>query len=419
MPDVMPAGNGKPWGSFAKLVYVLGLAVLLFATQLPVALFALLGLQLVLWFGARLSFRQLLRTTYRLRLFFLFIVLSYAFLSTHGQLADDWRSMQLFGFEPAINLAGIKLAGLMCLRVLVLVLASGWMQRSAAPGSLVGAMRMLRLPETLAITVDATLALLAGDDRGGQGGGEGSGQGGGKGEGKGKGEQRRAKKTPVSWQAIRRGELGNIGDMFDNALLRAGDYLRKRYPDLGETALRDLTIVLAVSLAVMGLKVFQVLPGLPIASGHKNIIIVPLLLFAASATHSRFGGLLAGSAVGIVSFLLGYGKYGVLEIAHFAVPGLLADLLVPFMKARSRRWQLAQFALAGLALGLGRFTANLLVIILAGAPLPAFLLFAPMLTSQMAFGALSCFASILIVNTKLPQNSVTAIQGDSKNERNT
>ena len=420
MPDATPAGNGKPWGSFAKLVYVLGLAILLFATQLPVALFALLGLQLLLWFGARLSFQQLFRTTYRLRLFFLFIFLSYAFMSTHGQLVDDWRSMSLFGFEPAINLAGLQLAALMCLRVLVLVLASGWMQRSAAPGSLVGAMRMLRLPETLAITVDASLALLAGDDRGGQGSGQGSGKGGGqgKGQGKGKDEQRRAKKVPVSWQAIRQGQLGNIGDMFDNALLRAGDYLRKRYPDLGETALRDLTIVLAVSLAVMGLKVFQVLPGLPIASGHKNIIIVPLLLFAAGATHSRFGGLLAGSAVGIVSFLLGYGKYGVLEIAHFAVPGLLADLLMPFMKARSRRWKLAQFALAGLALGLGRFTANLLVIILAGAPLPAFVLFAPMLTSQMVFGALSCFASILIVNTKLPRNVAASSNTAPEPDRN-
>lgn len=381
--------KARPWPAFARLVYVLLLAIVLFATKRPKALIALLALQLILWLATRLPLAALWRAVWRLRIFYLFIFLSYAFLSTGGEGRDEWFEFAIGGWTPAINLGGLELAALMCTRVVILVLASGWMQRSSAPGELVGALRMLRFPETLAVTVDATLALVGGDDR------KGSGKGAGTGKGAGEGKNRT--KSSLSWQAVRRGELGSVGDMFERSLLRANEHLRARYPDLGERALHDMTVVLAVSLAVIGLKVFQIFPGLPIASGHKNIVIVPLLLFAASATHSRFGGLLAGSAVGIVSFLLGYGKYGIFEIAHFAVPGLMADLLMPVLRATSRTGRLFQYAVAGLLLGVGRFTANLLVILLAGAPLPAFLLFAPMLASQMIFGTLSCFASIMVV----------------------
>jgi len=132
------------------------------------------------------------------------------------------------------------------------------------------------------------------------------------------------------------------------------------------------------------------------------LLIVPLFLFAAHATMMRFGGYAAGTAVGIVSFKMGYGKFGILEIAHFAVPGLLADLLMPLAVAQGRGARLVQYALIGVALGLGRFTANLLVIFLAGAPQLAFVLFAPMLASQVIFGGLSCFVSLLFIGASRP-----------------
>jgi len=395
--------RGLPWPTFLKLLFVLALAVILFVVRGPEALGVLLGLQLILWVSSRLSARELWRSVYRLRIFFLFIFISYAFISTGEPGADRWMPLAFGKWTLQINLGGIAFAALMCLRVVILVIASAWMQQTAPAGALVGALRMLKLPESLAITVDATLALLAG--------GGGMGHGTGKGRGNGGGRNKQDRDTPgISLRAIRKGELGGINELIDRSLSRARNYLRERYPDLGERALHDMTIVLAVSLTIMGLKILQILPGVPIASGHKNIIIVPLLLFASAATHSRFGGLLAGTAVGIVSFLLGYGKYGVLEISHFALPGLLADLLMPMLRAQSRGGKLLQYAFAGILLGAGRFTANLLVIFLAGAPLPAFILFAPMLVSQITFGALSCFASILIVSK---ERSATPAESDS------
>jgi intracellular septation protein A len=366
-----------------KIVYLVVLAAVLFFIRDPLLLSGLLALQAVLLASAHVPPAAVWRATRRLWLLFAVIAVSYAFMST-GQADERWVEFTIGGWTPAVNLTGLAVAGLMCLRVFTLVLASTWLQRSSPPGALVAGLERLRVPQSVAVTVDATLALLGGE--------RGTGQGGG----------RHGKSTDgptLTWDKVRAGRLDFVQKLIDRSLDRAREWLAARHPQLTPERLHDLTIVLAVSLTIMGLKVLQVLPGVPIASGHKNLLIVPLLLFAAHATHMRFGGLAAGTAAGIVSFLLGYGKFGILEIAHFAVPGLFADLLMPLARARSRGGRLLQFALIGFTLGLGRFAANFLVIVLAGAPQLAFLLFAPMLVSQVAFGALSCLVSVLIVGT--------------------
>ncbi|EDY87444.1 hypothetical protein GP5015_925 [gamma proteobacterium HTCC5015] len=124
---------------------------------------------------------------------------------------------------------------------------------------------------------------------------------------------------------------------------------------------------------------------------------MPLIVIATLATHSRYGGFSAGLAIGISSFLLGYGKFGVLEIAHFALPGLVSDILAPLVLAKSRKFLIIRFALLGAVIGLTRFAANFLIIILAGAPLLAWAAFLPMLVSQTAFGALSALIGAYIV----------------------
>lgn len=373
----------------ARLLWLLALAAALFAIDHAGVLAALLAVQLGLWFASGLPAKDLLLPLRRLLLFGLLIALSFAFVAT-GTGADRWLGLPVGTWTLQLNLSGLALAGVMLLRVLTLVLASAWVQRSCPSGALVRGLRALRLPETVAIAVDATLAIL--------GGGAGSGSGGGTGMG---GSRQRQADAPearaLSWQEIRAGRTQAFADIFERALERARRWLAAQYPALSPERLRDLSIVLALCLTVLGLKVLQVLPGIPFASGHKNVLIVPLFLYAAQATGMRWGGFAAGTAVGIVSFLLGYGKFGALEIAHFAVPGLLADLLAPWLRAQAPGARLAQYACAGVVLGLGRFAANFLAILLAGAPQVAFVLFAPLLISQVAFGALSCFVSVLLI----------------------
>lgn len=398
-----------------KILYLAVLAVALFAIALPELLAALLALQLGLWFAGGLGIRGLLQSTRRLWMFFLLITLSFAFVAT-GDAHDRWQPVPVLSWSVSVNLSGLALAGLMCLRVLVLVMASAWLQQTCASGALVRGLRRLHIPETVAITVDATLAILGnqrpggGRHGGGQGGGRGDrggGHGGGQGDGGGGAGGKDASEPQLSWADVRRGKLEVFSAILHRSLERARSWLGERYPELGTDRLRDLSVVLAISLTVIGLKVLQVLPGLPFASGHKNLLVVPLLLYAARYTGMRFGGFAAGTAIGIVSFLLGYGKYGVLEIAHFAFPGLLADLLLPMVRDTSNGARLLQFAVVGALMGIGRFAGNFLAILLAGAPDLAFLLFAPLLVSQVTFGALSCFVCVLIIKPKKADGPVT------------
>ena len=132
--------------------------------------------------------------------------------------------------------------------------------------------------------------------------------------------------------------------------------------------------------------------------------MLPFLLLAAGLTTMRFGGLWTGLTAGAVSVMLGYGKFGVLEIAHLAAPGLVADLLLPLVRLDGPRWaRLVQFALVGALLGVARFAANLLVILLAGAPGLAFAFYAPMLLSQIIFGALSALISLVVLARLAPR----------------
>ena len=386
----------------AKLAWLLALATGLFALEQPWLLAALLVVQVALWLVSGQPAAGLWGAVRRLLVFGILIALSFAFVPTGGP--DRWVALPGPDWLR-LNLAGLALAGLMMLRVLTLVLASAWVQRSCPPGALVRGLRALYLPETVAITVDATLALLAGEPSFPQkressasrhgGGGTGGGTGGGYGR-----HREGAGGAQIGWADIRAGRVHVFAEVFERGLERGRRWLAGQYPHLDAARVRDLSIVLALCLTVMGLKVLQVLPGIPFASGHKNVLIVPMFLYVAQATSMRFGGFAAGTAVGIVSFLLGYGKFGVLEIAHFALPGLLADLVTPFLRATAPMARLAQYAVAGAVLGLGRFAANFLAILLAGAPEVAFALFAPLLLSQVVFGALSCFVSVLLIKPK-------------------
>ena len=367
-----------------KIAYLLAVMTVVCIFRSPVVIGALLVIQLGLWIHSTLGWSTLVRVMKRLALFFLIIALSYAFVSVGD--ADQWASVVIGHWKIPLNLGALSVALIMCLRVLVLVLASRWVQESSRPGDIVRALQDFRVPRFLGASIDGTIRLAAG---GGQGRGSGDGSGGG-----GR-RQLKEEAMSFSFQQIRQGRMTYIGDMVERALKRAEVLVNSENPGLDRVQARDIAIMIGISVAIMGTKLVQVLPGIPIAPGHKNVLIVPLLLLAAGLTHMRFGGLWTGLTAGIVSVLSGYGQYGVLEIAHFAVPGLMADVLLPLVRSPSQKWwHLTQFALIGAAMGAGRFAANFLMILLAGAPGMAFVLYLPMFVSQVSFGAISAFVTL-------------------------
>lgn len=371
----------------AKLVYLIALAFIMFVIDQAAAITALFALQLLLWITSALPAAGLWTAIRRLRLFFLIIVASYAFVGTGNPGSDQWYRLPAGPWVIEINLAGIQLALLMCLRVITLVVASSWVRLSSPQGTFVRGLRAIGLPELAALGIDATLGNL-----GGAGKGRGDGSGGGR---KRRDASQQSDDGSLTFAQIRSGDITMVTDWFARHFRKARRELADQYQELPPRMIHDLTVVLSVSLAIMSLKLLQIMPGLPIAPGHKNVLVLPLLLFAARATHGRFGATTTSLVAGIVSFMLGYGKYGILELAHFLVPGVLADVLTPLARASSRSGRLLQFIVIGAILGLGRFAANFLIIVLAGAPQLAFVLYVPMLVSQVIFGATSGFVSLV------------------------
>lgn len=380
-----------------KLSYLLLLASGLFFTDDWRIIFGLVVLQAGLWLYAKLGYAELWRGTSRLKWFFLLIVISYLLIPPEKALPDFRFD---FGwFALGVYFSGLDHAALMISRVFLLVFTSLWVRLSEPAGAFVAALGKFGLPESMAIVVDAGLSLAGSNQKPagkGMGGGNGGGHGGGRHRNQNDAQQQNSWRN-ISFADIRHARFGFMDDMIGTTLQKSRAYLHEHYPQMSETVRRDAAIILAVVVAIMSLKLLQILPGIPFASGHKNMVVIPLLLMASLATTSRFGGFSAGIAVGIVSFLLGYGKFGIFEVLQFALPGLLVDLLVPLLVGGSGLLLLLRMMLLGAVLGLARFTANFMVLMLAGSPELAWLAFIPMLISQVVFGSLSGFICVYIV----------------------
>lgn len=373
-----------------KLAYLIGVVLLLVLLPSALTTLGVLVVQAVLWVLCSVGWQPFARVLKRLGIFFLIVVISYAFFSIGDAQLDRWTDLKVGPWTIAVNLAGVSAAVMMCLRVLVLVMASVWVQQTGSPGDLVRAFERFGIPRFIAASIDGTIQLVSGG-----GGGTGGGRGGGRGQG-------RDAQTKVSlgFEQVRRGNLTFITDMVERGLDRAERLVARANPDLESGQAKDIAVIVGMAAAIMGTKLLQVLPGIPIAPGHKNVVIIPFLLLASHLTRRRFGGLWTGLTAGVVSVLSGYGQYGILEIAQFAVPGLMADLLLPLVRPSHPRWlKFIEFGLVGGLLGIGRFAANVLVILLAGAPGAAFVLYLPMLASQIFFGAISAFVSMVVLDS--------------------
>jgi hypothetical protein len=143
--------------------------------------------------------------------------------------------------------------------------------------------------------------------------------------------------------------------------------------------------------------VVKVLPGLPFASGHKTILLFPLYVLAARLTYSRWGGTAAGSIMGVIGFLQGDGRFGVLEIFKHIAPGLVIDLGEPLAR-RLPPWALG-YCLLGFAAAIARTATELLLVLLLGARAEIYLFPALKLLPNLFAGTLSGFVTVVVLRT--------------------
>ncbi len=134
---------------------------------------------------------------------------------------------------------------------------------------------------------------------------------------------------------------------------------------------------------------------MPFAPGHKVLFLFPLYVLAARLTHSRWGGTVAGSIMGVIAFLQGDGRFGVLEILKHVTPGLVIDLADPFVR-RLPAWALG-YSILGLAAAVARTTTEFAVVFLLGSRAEVYIFPAARLIPNLLAGFLSGFVTMFVL----------------------
>jgi len=99
--------------------------------------------------------------------------------------------------------------------------------------------------------------------------------------------------------------------------------------------------------------------------------------------------------MGVIGFLQGDGRFGILEIFKHVAPGLVIDLAGPLVR-RLPAWALG-YCFLGLAAAAGRVTTELMLVLLLGARAEVYLFPAAVLIPSLLAGFLSGFVTIFVL----------------------
>jgi len=358
-----------------KILYLLAIGVAAYATANPLLLGGLLTLQVVLGFYARLPLTGLLTIFRKLAFFCLVIVLSFGFFSP--QDGDRFLSVPLFWWTLPMNLSGAIRGLIFSSRIITLICASRLIQESGDRKALVDGLRGLFVPDFLAYSLDLVLSTLGSDERrGGQG--------------------KRMKPTVVIRSAVR-GDVDYLVGLLEQSMAQARE--RALASGLKIEVIRDLSVISGLATIGMMLRFFKVMPGIPIAPGHKGIILIPLYILAHDLTVSRWGATQMGTVVGLSSFLMGGGKFGPFEVLRHVTPGLFVDLFMPLARRLVRTPGVMLYALFGVGVAVTRLSTLILVGLFVQAPRAFYALLLPMTLANVVFGFLSGFVTFHLLKS--------------------
>ncbi len=372
-----------------RVLYLGGVAVGIFLLSQPWAVGVVCMAQLGIWFAVGLRWRQLLRQLSKLWLFAGLIVVSYA-LTTQDPATDRWLELSIAGTVLPFNTAGAWAGLLMVARLVTVVLASQ-VARAGDARAVSAGLRTLGLPLTPAVSIDTVLALL----------GDGGGRGAGTGRGDGRAGDEPGTESEGFWASVRRlgrGDVGPIVRRLEHQITRAERHAREQ--GLGPEApglARDVGVIAGVSLTMLGVRALRVLPSVPLAPGHKLVVLTPLYVVASLLTRNRFGATLTGASMGTTSFLMGQGRYGIFEIVKHIAPGVICDLGVPVLTRGGRVHGGIVWSLFGGVIAVGRFATIFAMTLAVQAPAVAYAILVPGLVVHVTFGLLSGYVTYHLV----------------------
>jgi len=390
-----------------KVMYLLAVTALAFmvpavAATRPARWFvvlALLVLQVIILLACRIGVNDVIRPLWRLKWLFLFLIGCYFLLPPEHPEAGDtilyWR-VPLIGWLLPLNFNGLERAVLMCLQIITLLLASILIRLTGSGTDLADGLRAFGLPNLFVYSLDYTLELLGGVQRSGR-----------RGDGRGHGGSRSTVKQ------LLRGDIGGFVETIQANIESAGQRIRPEIDrDVAVHLAHDIGIVTGIALCMASVKVLRILPGLPFAPGHKVILLFPLYVLASRLTYSRWGGTAAGSIMGVIGFLQGDGRLGVLEILKHITPGLVIDIGTPLV-ARLPTWALG-YCVLGLAAAVARMSTDLMLVVLLGARAEVYLFPAAVLVPNLVAGCLSGFVTMFVLRAFARSAEREVIEADAQ-----
>jgi hypothetical protein len=393
-----------------KVLYLLAVTVAAFAVPSVEAtrparwlvIPGLLALQVIVLWRCGIRVREVWRSTWRLKWLFMFLIACYAFLPADDRGGDEeWTRVPvpLTTWAMAVNVGGLTHAVLMCLQILTVILASAVVRLTGPGTDLVNGLRTLRFPTLFVHALDQTLGLLGGLRQPGAGTGGGT-------RGRPRPEDDPAGPKPTApgfFTVLRRLLRGDVG-FFNQAIRSNMDRAREQVQreskgSLDERLAHDVAVITGVGLVMVSLKMLKFLPGVPFAPGFKTLLLYPLYILASRLTRSRWGGTVAGAVMGVIGFLQGDGRFGILEVLKHVAPGLLIDLLMPVVKRLPQR--AVVYCGLGFLAAITRTATEWLVVLLLGARAEVYLFPAAKLVPNLVAGTLSGFITAFVLRAFL------------------
>lgn len=384
-----------------KVVYLLAVTTAVFA--LPRAglfrawrwhiVLGIAALQVVTLLLCRVRAAEILRATTRLKWLFAFLFLCYGLLpGDPGATLYEWR-LPITGWTLSLNVSGLAVAALMSLQIVSVILASAVVRLTSRGTDLADGLARLGLPRLFVHALDQTFGLLGGLPQPGQ-----------RKEGRGAGG--RSGGFLPTLRKLLRGDAGFLIQAVRNSLERArAEGIRRADGRLDQRLAHDVAVVSGIALVMASLKLVKFLPGVPFAPGIKGVVLLPLYVLASQRTWSRWGGTAAGAIMGVIGFLQGDGRYGVLDVLQHVAPGLVIDLAMPLVR------RLPSSAFLYCALGfvatIARTMTEWVVVLLLGARAEVYLYPAVGMIPMLIAGTLSGFVTVYLLKA-FPQTEMTA-----------
>lgn len=288
-----------------KILYLFILAILTFVLDDYRWLLILLGIQLLLWELGRFSLRELWRGLRRVLFVIVFLIISTLLVAPEVG-TNVGRTITLAGGHVKLYLSGLLVGVIISLRILILITGSLLVRVSGSSMEFVEGLRGLKVPASMALSLDVTLALLSG--------------------GKGK---KKKKKKKFEFKRMLKGDFSFLNDAIADSFQEAQKHVSKAGYEGSTEQLRDVVIVSGITVMAMLTKFLKVMPGFPVNPGHKSLLIIPLYILANALTNNRWGATWTGISLGIIAYLFGEGQFGFLEIMKYVSPGILIDLTMP------------------------------------------------------------------------------------------